>query len=91
MGRTQLYRTKTGMTFDPGRVVTVDSYVFRPFYVKRSDRLRTLLATRRVDDRTPLLAARLEGGETIARDKRQMSYHHFAQGEHNGHAWLVSF
>ncbi len=91
MGRTQLYRTKTGMTFDPARVITLDGYVFRPLYVKRSERLRTLLATRRLDDDTPLIAARLGGGETIALDKRQMSYHHFAQGEQNGRPWLISF
>ncbi len=85
------YITKTGMTFDASRIHTADRVLFRPFYVEKTEKLRHALARRRVPDDERLLAMRLPDGTVLTMPQRPMSYHHVAQGEIRGYAWLVAF
>ncbi|MBI1294243.1 hypothetical protein GC175_04710 [bacterium] len=76
--------------FDPNRAVLKGKDMFEPLNVQRTISLGEAVAQRRVSGETELLLLN-HPRRPIALVKAEMAYHHVAQGEIEGEAWLVSF
>ena len=86
------YVTKTGMTVDPGRLKrNGETLMFAPFTIERTVPLAEALADQTVDPSAELLVALRDDDRALALSRRQMAYHHVAQGTVEGEPWLVFF
>lgn len=87
------YATRTGMVINPvraySRIPGVD-VLFPPFDVSFYEDLAAALANGLVDPHTKLMVFEV-GPHTLALVLKQMTYHHVAQGQLNGHAWAAFF
>ncbi|HEY7020953.1 MAG TPA: DUF3179 domain-containing (seleno)protein [Ktedonobacterales bacterium] len=87
------YATQTGMVINPARahpqIVGAD-VVFPPFDVTFYQDLTVALAKRLVDPQTKLMVFEV-GQHRLALVLKQMAYHHVAQGELDGQAWVAFF
>ncbi len=91
--RGNFYATRTGMVINPSRAyprIAGVGVVFPPFNVAAYDDLKTALAHGSVDPDTKLMVFEV-GQQTLALVLKQMTYHHVAQGQLNGHAWAAFF
>lgn len=77
-------------TFDPDRAVLKTKDMFKPLMVNKTTALQDALDGGRVQADTDLLLLDLPHAP-LALVKREMAYHHVAQGEADGEPWLVSF
>lgn len=88
-----LYITKTGMTIDPGHaffnIVGVDK-VFNTINVQAYQPLQNAVKLGVVERHTKLMVFEI-AGQTLSIPLQDMAYHHVAQGEQNGQAWVAFF
>jgi hypothetical protein len=88
----ELYVTKSGMKIDPSYFKdSGEQFLFKPFNVKQTQSLAKAVETGKVPLTTELLVVALPHQAPLALIKRQMAYHHVAQGVFNGEAWLASY
>lgn len=74
----------------PARAVFHKRHVFEPFRVQRYEPLIDAVRQRRINVVEPILL--LEASpKPIALLTKQLAYHHVAQGDLEGHRWMVSF
>lgn len=74
----------------PARAVFQKRHVFKPFRVQRYEPLIDAVRQRRIKVAEPILL--LEASpKPIALLTKQLAYHHVAQGDLEGHRWMVSF
>ena len=86
------FKTRSGMPVDPKHLKSnIVPMLFQPFYVKKTQALVEAVQSGKVQPDDELLITELENGAVIALLKAQMTYHHVAQGEHEGEAWMVWF
>jgi hypothetical protein len=76
--------------FDAHRALLLRKDIFAPFYVTSTRPLRDALAGGDVHADTPVLVAERDAA-TMVLLRRQLTYHHVAQGEMGGEPWMVSF
>ena len=76
--------------FDLDRALIMDQVPFEPFRVTDTRSLRAALDNGDIDKETRLLVMEHSTG-SLALVVDQMAYHHVAQGDINGEAWMVSF
>ena len=76
--------------FDIRRLNTENYGAFVPFYVTRTERLRTALQEDKVAPDTRVLVTQTAGGK-LALLTDQMAYHHLAQGRERGKDWMATF
>ena len=86
--RTESDATQT--EFDAGRALLLHTDMFAPFYVQTTRLLRHVLASGDVRQDAPVLVAERDAA-TIVLLRRQLTYHHVAQGEMAGEPWMISF
>ena len=85
-------KTRSGMSVNPKHLKShLVPMLFQPFYAKKTQPLAEALQSGKVQPDNELLITELENGAVIALLKAQMTYHHVAQGEHEGEAWMVWF
>jgi len=77
-------------TFDVRRALLVYEDIFGPFHVTATRPLQDALARGRVHRSALVLVTEREAA-TIVLLRRQLSFHHVAQGEAAGEPWMVSF
>ena len=82
--------TKSGVVIDPERM-EFNSTIFKPFEVTSFQSLQKALTEDKIREKTDLLGIALSNGKMIFLIKRQMAYHHVAQGKMEGEPWMVSF
>jgi hypothetical protein len=75
--------------FDSGRATLRDKQIFPPFYVEETIPLSEALRRNKVRKETHLMVIERKT-RRIALLTKQMIYHHVAQGEIDGEAWMVS-
>lgn len=86
------YVTKTGMAVDPARLKrNGETLLFSPFRVEQTRSLAEVLERGELAEDAELLLATWEGAPPLALLRRQMAFHHVAQGTHDGEPWLVFF
>ncbi len=76
--------------FDIDRAFILDSMVFEPFNVTKTQPLRRALDEGIINTATLLLVMEHRAGK-LAFAVDQLAYHHVAQGEIEGEPWMVSF
>lgn len=76
--------------FDAHRALLLRKDIFAPFYVTSTRPLRDALADGDVPEDAPVLVAERDAA-TLVLLRRQLTYHHVAQGEVGGGLWMVSF
>lgn len=76
--------------FDADRAIFWAERNFDPLRNPEFQSLADALDEGHVSRETPVLAFEA-GGETLVLVTSQMSYHHVAQGEMAGEAWMVTF
>lgn len=85
------YITKTGMPVDPQYIKdNGERFLFKPFNAKSYQSLESALLDGKVAVDTELMVLEV-GGQTLALIKKQMAYHHVAQGKVNDEAWAAFF
>jgi hypothetical protein len=90
-GAVQEKKEDHGMTgFDFHRALLVQMDIFAPLYVTATHPLRDALASGRVRESAPVLVAEHRQA-TMVLLRRQLTYHHVAQGETGGEPWMVSY
>jgi hypothetical protein len=77
-------------SFDIDRAFILDSTVYEPFNVTKTQPLRRALDEGIINEATLLLVMEHRAGN-LAFAVDQLAYHHAAQGEIEGEPWLVSF
>lgn len=82
--------TKSGVVIDPERM-EFNVTIFKPFEVTSYQPLQKAFANGKVKEGTDVLGVALPGGRMLTLIKKQMAYHHVAQGELDNEPWLVSF
>ena len=82
--------TKSGVIIDPGRM-EFNITIFKPFEVTAYQPLQKAITDGKVKEDTEVLGATLPNGSMIALIKKQMAYHHVAQGNLDNKPWMVSF
>ena len=82
--------TKSGVIIDPGRM-EFNITIFKPFEVTAYQPLQKAITDGKVKEDTDVLGAALPNGSMIALIKKQMAYHHVAQGNLDNEPWMVSF
>ena len=75
--------------FDSGRATLRDKEIFPPFYVEETIPLSEALKRNEVRKDTHLMVIERKT-KTLALLTKHMIYHHVAQGEIDGEAWMVS-
>lgn len=86
------YVTKTGMTVDPSRLKrNGETLLFSTFRVEDTRSLAEMLDQGELAEDAELLLSVREGAPALALLRRQMAYHHVAQGTHDGEPYLVFF
>lgn len=86
--RTESDATQT--EFDAGRALLLHTDMFPPFYVQTTRLLRHVLASGDVRQDAPVLVVERDAA-TMVLLRRQLTYHHVAQGEMAGEPWMISF
>ena len=76
--------------FDVRRALLVYEDIFGPFHVTATHPLQVALARGDVRKNALVLVAEREAA-TIVLLRRQLTFHHVAQGEAAGEPWMVSF
>ena len=76
--------------FDVQRALLVRKDIFTPFYVTATRPLQDALDNGDVHENAPVLVAEWDAA-TMVLLRRQLTYHHVAQGEAGGKPWMVSF
>jgi hypothetical protein len=76
--------------FDDRRALLLERDIFVPFRVTTTPLLRDALARGDIAEDAPVLAIEL-AESTLTLPRRQLLYHHVAQGELAGQPWMVSF
>jgi hypothetical protein len=76
--------------FDTGRAIFWSKPNFIPLRDPDWQPLKGALRSGAIAEQTPVVIFEA-GGETLALVSSQMAYHHVAQGDVNGEAWMVSF
>lgn len=85
------YVTRTGMPVDPQYITdNGERFLFKPFNATSYQRLEDALINGNVSIDTELMVFEV-GDQTLTLIKKQMAYHHVAQGELNGEAWAAFF
>ncbi|HEY1391301.1 MAG TPA: DUF3179 domain-containing (seleno)protein [Ktedonobacterales bacterium] len=91
--RGNFYATRTGMVINPAhaysRIAGV-GVVFPSFNVSVYEDVKAALTHRSVDPDTKLMVFAV-GQQTLALVLKQMTFHHVAQGQLNGHTWAAFF
>ncbi len=82
--------TKSGVVIDPERM-KFNVTIFKPFEVTSYQLLQKAFADGKVKEGTDVLGVALPGGRMLTLIKKQMAYHHVAQGELDNELWLISF
>lgn len=82
--------SQTAATFDIDRYSTFGEGFFETFYVDETHGLQSALDSGLVTETTQLLVTRTDSGN-LAMIRDQMAFHHIAQGEANGLAWMATF
>ena len=86
------YVTKTGMAVDPSRLKrNGETLLFSTFRVDDTRSLAEMLERGELAEDVELLLSVREGAPPLALLRRQMAFHHVAQGTHDGEPWLVFF
>lgn len=86
------FKTRSGMPINRKYIKdNGERMMFPPFYVKQTQSLADAVQNGKVQADDELILNELENGAVIALLKKQMAYHHVAQGEHDGEAWMVWF
>ncbi len=75
---------------DVSRALLVDSDIYPPFHVTATGTLAEALDCGAVRQHTPVLVVE-HGSMVLVLLTRQLVFHHVAQGETEGEAWMVSF
>jgi len=65
--------------------------IFKPFEVTVYQPFQKAIADGKVKEDTDVLGVTLPSDRMLILIKRQMAYHHVAQGELDNEPWLVSF
>ena len=76
--------------FDARRALLMHRDIFPPLLVQATQRLRNQVTNGNVHEETPVLVTERDAA-TMVLLRRQLSYHHVAQGEVGGEPWMVSF
>ena len=76
--------------FDPSRLIFKEKPMFAPFRVKKTVSYQQAYQDGLIDPDQEIMVMP-HPLRTIALTKIQMGYHHVAQGDINGEAWMVSF
>jgi hypothetical protein len=76
--------------FDIGRFSSAGNGWFKTFYVAKYDSLQNVLKAGRVAPDTRVLVTETAGGK-VALLTDQMAFHHIAEGEMDGKAWMATF
>jgi hypothetical protein len=76
--------------FDVRRALLVYGDIFAPFHVTATRPLQDALHSGDVQEDAPVLVAERDVA-TMVLLRRQLTYHHVAQGEAGGEPWMVSF
>ena len=76
--------------FDVRRALLVYEDIFTPFHVTATRPLQDALASGDVRQDAPVLVAEREAA-TVVLLRKQLTYHHVAQGEAGGEPWMISF
>ena len=85
------YVTKTGMPVNPAFITdNGERFMFKPFNAKSYQSLENALAKGLVDADTELMVFQV-GKQILSLIKKQIAYHHVAQGVLNGAAWAAFF
>lgn len=85
------YVTRTGMAVNPAFIKdNGERFMFKPFNADSYQKLETALAKGQVELDTEVMVFQV-GGQTLTLLKKQMAYHHVAQGKLNGEAWAAFF
>jgi hypothetical protein len=82
--------TKSGVIIDPERM-EFNVTIFKPFEVTTYQPLQKAFSESKVKEDTDVLGVALPSGRMLTLIKKQMAYHHVAQGELDNEPWLVSF
>jgi hypothetical protein len=86
--RTESDATQT--EFDAGRALLLHTDMFPQFYVQTTRLLCHVLASGDVRQDAPVLVVERDAA-TMVLLRRQLTYHHVAQGEMAGEPWMISF
>lgn len=85
------YVTKTGMSINPQFIkASGEDFLFKPFNVSTYQSLESALLDSKVGIDTELMVFEV-AGKTLALIKKQLAYHHVAQGKLDGEAWAACF
>jgi hypothetical protein len=76
--------------FDARRALLMRGDIFAPFRVTSTRPLGDALAAGDVQQKTPVLVAEFDAA-TVVLLRRQLTYHHVAQGDVGGEQWMVSY
>jgi hypothetical protein len=76
--------------FDVRRALLVYEDIFAPFHVTATRPLQDALDSGDVRENTLVIVAQRDAA-TMVLLRRQLTYHHVAQGEAGGEPWMVSF
>ncbi len=88
----QHYVSSTGMVVDPARFKrNGETLLFSPFSVSDTRPLAEVLQAEELPPDESMLVAVRRDDLVIALSRRQMAYHHVAQGTTDGEPWLVFF
>ena len=86
----EFFVTKSGVVIDPGRM-EFNVTIFKPFEVTAYQPLQKAFSDGKVKEDTDVLGIALPSGRMITLIKKQMAYHHVAQGELDNELWMLSF
>lgn len=82
--------SQTAATFDIERYSTFGEGFFETFYVDETLTLQEALESKLLTPATQLLVTQTTTGN-LALVRDQMAFHHIAQGEADGVAWMATF
>lgn len=83
-------QAQTAATFDHDRYSTFGEGFFETYYVDETQTLQSALDAELVTDATQLLVTSTSSGN-LALIRDQMAFHHIAQGQADGLAWMATF
>ena len=86
-----LHVTKSGMTIDPKRIKLGDGVMFTRLDVEQTRPLEEALASGEIAADTQMMGFGSSDGRALVLTRTQMAYHHVAQGEFDGEAWMIFY